>query len=472
MLGVFAAIASLAATRFNVLFIAVDDLRPDLGCYENRLIQSPHIDGLAKRGMVFTRAYCQQAVCSPSRTSLLTGRRPDTTKVYDLVKHFRTVLPDVVTLPQWFKQHGYHSQGIGKLYHGRLDDPASWSVPHWRPARGMYGPEGMKVLRARIEKESGRKRRDKIRGLPWEAPDVADNALNDGALADRAIALLRELKDKPFFLGVGFLKPHLPFVAPKKYWDLYAEQGLPLAPNPFAPTNCPSYALTTWGELRAYTDIPRVGPLTEAQARKMVHGYYACVSYMDAQLGRVLDELGRLKLRDQTIVILWGDHGWQLGEHGLWCKHTNFEEATRAPLIISAPGQKNAGKKSDALVEFVDIYPTLAELCGLPKLEGVEGLSFKPLLEDPECRWKTAAFSQYPRPIPGQGRGMGHSMRTERYRLTEWTVPGKDFREYELYDYETDPQGNENLANKREFAGEVKELAERLHAGWPAAVPR
>jgi len=471
ILSVFAATACMAAGKFNVLFIAVDDLRPELGCYGNQLIRSPNIDRLAKCGMTFRRAYCQQAVCSPSRTSLLTGRRPDTTKVYDLVKHFRTVLPDIVTLPQFFKLNGYHSQGIGKIYHGTLDDPASWSVPLWRPNVPGYGPDGMKVLRARVKKLSGRKNPDKVRGLPWEAPEVAGNALIDGALADRAIELLRELRDKPFFLGVGFLKPHLPFVAPKKYWDLYGEQKLPQAPNPFAPTNCPDYALTKWGELRAYTDIPRVGPLTEAQTRKMVHGYYACVSYMDAQLGRVLDELDQLKLRNRTIIILWGDHGWQLGEHGLWCKHTNFEEATRAPLIIAVPGQKNVGKKSDALVEFVDIYPTLVELCGLPKPEGLEGYSFKPLLDDPQRRWKTAAFSQFPRQIPGEGHGMGHSMRTERFRLTEWKVAGKDFCGYELYDYQTDPQGNDNLANKLAFAETVKELASQLHAGWPAALP-
>lgn len=462
----------VAAGKLNVLFIAVDDLRPELGCYGNRLIKSPNIDQLAARGLVFTRAYCQQAVCSPSRTSLLTGRRPDTTKVYDLVKHFRKELPDVVTLPQFFKLNGYHSQGIGKIYHGTLDDPASWSVPHWRPSQPIYGPENGKTLPKRRKARASGKKDEEFRGPAWQSPDVADNALTDGALADRAVELLRELKDKPFFLGVGFIKPHLPFVAPKKYWDLYAEKEIPLAVNPFAPTNCPKYALTDWGELRSYANIPRSGPLDEAQTRDMIHGYYACVSYMDAQLGRVLAELDRLKLRDRTIVILWGDHGWQLGEHGMWCKHTNFEEATRAPLIISVPGQKNTGRKSDALVEFVDIYPTLAELCGLPKPEGVEGFSFKPLLDDPRRPWKSAAFSQYPRAIPEQGRGMGHSMRTDRYRLTEWAVAGKEYRGYELYDYQTDPQGNDNVAQKPEYADRLKELTAQLHAGWQAALPR
>lgn len=461
-----------AAEKLNVLFIAVDDLRPELGCYGTPIIKSPNVDRLAARGLLFHRAYCQQAVCSPSRTSLLTGRRPDTTKVYDLVKHFRTELPDVVTLPQLFKHNGYHSQGLSKIYHGTLDDAASWSVPHWAPGGPNYGPEGQKLQQSGAAKAKKKgKATNRMKGPPWEAPDVPDNALADGKTADKAIEVLRELKDKPFFLAVGFLKPHLPFVSPKKYWDLYAEKELRLAPNPLAPKDCPKYALSDWGELRAYIGMPAEGPLSEEQARKMVHGYYAAVSYTDAQVGQLLDELDRLKLRDKTIVILWGDHGWQLGEHGQWCKHTNFEEATHAPLIISRPGQKSAGKKTDALVEFVDIYPTLVELCGLPPPEGLEGTSFKPLLDDPSRAWKKAASSQYPRNIPGQGRGMGHTLRTDRYRFTEWTVPGKEFRAYELYDYQTDPQGNENVANKPEFAGKVQELAVLLHGGWRAALP-
>ena len=461
-----------AAPNLNVLFIAVDDLRPELGCYGTPVIQSPNIDRLAARGLLFNRAYCQQAVCSPSRTSLLTGRRPDTTKVYDLVKHFRAELPDVVTLPQFFKQNGYHSQGLSKIYHGGLDDAASWSVPHWTPGGPNYGPDGQKLQRERVAKTKQRgEAADRIKGPPWEAPDVPDNALADGKTADKAIAVLRELKEKPFFLAVGFLKPHLPFVAPKKYWDRYSEKELKLAPNPFAPKDCPKYALSDWGELRAYIGMPAQGPLSEEQARKMIHGYYAAVSYTDAQVGRLLDELDQLNLRDKTIVILWGDHGWQLGEHGQWCKHTNFEEATRAPLIISVPGQKKPGSKTDALVEFVDIYPSLVELCGLALPDGLEGTSFKPLLDDPSRRWKKAALSQYPRNIPGQGRGMGYTLRTDRYRLTEWAVTGGDFRAYELYDYQTDPQGNENLAHQPEFADKVKELAELLRGGWRAALP-
>jgi iduronate 2-sulfatase len=469
-------LAAAEKPKLNVLFIAVDDLRPELGCYGNKTIKSPNIDRLASKGMVFNHAYCQQAVCSPSRTSLLTGRRPDTTKVYDLEKHFRTELPDVVTLPQLFKLNGYFSAGFSKIYHGSLDDAPSWSVPHWKPDAPPYGPNAQKLLQARIterkaEGKSARWRKDKVKGPAWESSEVADNELPDGKTAEQAIKVLRQKKDQAFFLAVGFLKPHLPFVSPKRYWDLYDENDLNLAPNPFIPTNCPPYAPSDWGELRSYIGMPKEGPLTDEQARKLKHGYYAAVSYTDAQVGKLLDELDRLKLRDKTIVILWGDHGWQLGEHGNWCKHTNFEEATRAPLIISVPGQNNTGKRSNALVEFVDIYPTLAEICKLPKQDGLEGISFKPLLENPNTPWKKAAFSQYPRNIPSQGKGMGHSMRTERYRLTEWTIPEKDFREVELYDYEKDPLGNENVAAKTEYAGTVKELSKRLHGGWKAALP-
>lgn len=454
--------------KYNVLFVAVDDLRPELGCYGNTLVKSPNLDRLAKTGFVFDRAYCQQAVCSPSRTSLLTGCRPDTTKVYELVTHFRDTIPDVVTLPQLFKQHGYHTQGISKIYHGPLDDAKSWSVPHDRAQGPQYGPEGRALLK---KLQAGVKGKDAPRGPAWEAPDVADNALADGAVADRAVELLGKLKDKPFFLAVGFLKPHLPFVAPKKYWDLYKPGDFQLAKNPYAPKGSPGYALSNWGELRRYHQMPKkTEPLTAAQARSMLHGYYACVSYLDAQVGRLLDELDRLKLADNTIVILWGDHGWFLGEHGMWCKHANYELATRAPLLLRVPGTK-PGQRTKALVEFVDVYPGLAELCGLPIPATVEGTSFKPLLDDPNRPWKTAAFSQYPRTIPGQGAAMGYAMRTDRYRLVEWRGKAKDFREYELYDHEKDPEENVNLAAQPDSAKLVQSLAKQLQAGWQAARP-
>jgi iduronate 2-sulfatase len=476
-LGVFAGRPGAAqGPRLNVLFISVDDLRPQLGCYGDRIARSPNIDRLAARGLVFNRAYCQQAVCSPSRSSLMTGRRPDTTRVYDLETHFRTALPDVVTLAQHFKNNGYHTQSFGKIYHPGFNDPPSWSAPSSGPKAPRYGPEA-RALIARLTEEARnagldlKLRRNQPRGPAWEAPEVADAALVDGSLADQAVRALNEVKDRPFFLAVGFHNPHLPFVAPKKYWDLYSQEQIRPAGNPHPPEDAPAYALTSFGELRSYHGIPKKGPLSEEQARKMVHGYYAAVSYMDAQVGRLLDEVDRLSLRDRTVVILWGDHGWQLGEHGLWCKHTNYETSARAALLISTPGQKSAGRKTDALTEFVDVYPSLADLCGLPAPEGVEGISFKPLLDDPARPWKRAAFHQYPRQIPGAGPGMGYAIRTDRYHLVEWSVPGKEFREYELYDHRTDPGENVNLAKRPEHAALVKELAGQLHAGWRAAVP-
>ncbi len=478
------------AGPYNVLFIAIDDLRPEAGCYGNAVIHTPAIDALAARGTTFNRAYCQQAVCSPSRISLLTGRRPDTTKVYDLQTHFRAHLPDVVTLPQYFKQHGYHAQGLSKIYHGGLDDPASWSVRHWAPGGPGYGkPETLAALAKetqRLRAEHGEPatqvlQRDpatglvlrvsppryRARGPAWEDPEVADNALPDGKTADRAVELLRELKDQRFFLAVGFLKPHLPFVAPKKYFDLYQRSQLKLAANPFPPKDVPDLALTNWGELRNYDGIPKQGPLPDEMALDLIHGYYAATSYVDAQIGRILAELDRLGLREKTVIVLWGDHGWQLGEHGLWCKHTNFEVACRSPLIFSAPGQKRPGAKTDALAEFVDIYPTLCELCALPVPEGLEGTSLVPVMQEPDRPWKKAAFSQYPR-----SRVMGYSMRTDRYRYTEWLPrAGGPPVARELYDHQTDPAENVNLAERPEHAGLVAELSRQLRAGWKAARP-
>lgn len=489
ILGSWPEAAAAADGKFNVLFIAVDDLRPQLGCHGVPVIQTPHIDALAEGGTLFRRAYCQQAVCSPSRTSLLLGRRPDTTKVYDLQTHFRLHLPDVITLPQYFKRHGYHSQSFSKIYHGGLDDPNSWSVFSWRPGGPSYGDaETLAALeeereRMRAEGKSLRKevlKKDpktgiplklgrtkyRVRGPAWEAPDVADNVLPDGKTADKAIKILRQAKDKRFFLAVGFLKPHLPFVAPKKYYDLYPPGNLSLADNPFPPKDVPQIALMNWGELRAYKGMPKSGPLSDDKALELIRGYFAATTYVDAQIGRILDELDRLGLRDNTVIVLWGDHGWQLGEHGLWCKHTNFEVATHSPLVFSAPGQKNAGAKTDALAEFVDIYPTLCDLCGLPIPEGLEGISLVPVMDNPNRPWKKAAFSQYPR-----GKVMGYSMRTDRYRYTEWVEPGKEPVGIELYDHQNDPDENINIANQPENKELVLKLSKMLHAGWRAALP-
>lgn len=480
-----------ATSRPNVLFIVVDDLRTELGCYGKGYIKSPNIDALAKTGMVFDRAYCQQAVCSPSRSSVMTGTRPDTTQVYDLETHFRKALPDVVTLGQHFKNHGYFVQGMGKIYHGSLDDAQTWSVP-WRSQNApLYALPENRALNERtsegdpkparetkaIQAVGGRKKapttQPNMRGPAFEAAEVPDNTYHDGKLADVAVSTLREIskKPEPFFLAVGFIRPHLPFVSPKKYWDLYDPAKIALAPNPFRPKDAPEYAIMPGGELRTYYGIPQ-GHLSDDLARQLKHGYYASVSYTDAQIGKVLDELDRLGLRSNTLVVLWGDHGWKLGEHDAWCKHSTMENDANAPLILSVPGMKGAGSHTDALVEFVDIYPTLAEVAQLPLPDHLEGTSLQPLLEDPKRSWKPAAFSQYPRSSKGV-KLMGYSMRTDRYRFTRW-VRENDHSQVdatELYDHQLDSQENTNIANIPANQELVEKLTQQWLAGWKNAKP-
>jgi iduronate 2-sulfatase len=493
--------ADTAPQKPNILFIAVDDLRPELGCYGRDYIQSPNIDRIAKAGMVFNRAYCQQAVCAPTRASLMTGTRPDTTRVWDLVTHFRTALPDVVTLGQHFKQNGYFVQGMGKIYHGGYDDPPTWSVPWQTPKATAYAlPENLALNQRQFEVEpddatSARKGKGKadrassprgvdvttagrrnMRGPAFEGADVPDNTFQDGKVAELAVATLRDLskRPEPFFLAVGFIKPHLPFVSPKKYWDLYDPAKIQLAPNKFRPKDAPDYAILPSDELRNYHGIPE-GSIPDDLARQLKHGYYAAVSYTDAQVGRVLDELDRLGLRQNTIVVLWGDHGWKLGEHDAWCKHTNTENDTNAPLLLSVPGMKNAGAHTDALVEFVDIYPTLCALAGLPLPGHLEGVSLQPLLDNPTRPWKSAAFSQYPRSAGKSGAGalMGYSMRTDRHRFTVW-VGRSDHTKIdaiELYDHQTDPQENTNIAKDPAHAALVEQLMAQWRRGWQGALP-
>lgn len=485
--------------KMNVLFIAVDDLRPELGCYGKSYIKSPNIDGIAKKGMVFDHAYCQQSLCSPSRTSLMTGTRPDTCKVWDLDTSFRRALPDVVTLGQQFKAHGYFVQGMGKIYHGGRDDQKTWSVPSQIPVAPTYGlpenqtasnkknddgknNEGTDPLSYSLPATEGAKKgetgnKKKVeeansRGPVYEGADVPDNTFIDGKVADLAVRTLGELsqKSQPFFLAVGFIRPHLPWVAPKKYWDLYDPATLDLAPNPQLPKLAPRYALNpNDSEIRKYKGIPASGPVPPELARKFKQAYFASVSYTDAQIGRVLAELDRLHLRENTIIILWGDHGWQLGEHACWGKHTNVENDVNAPLIISVPKMAHPGTHCPALVEFVDIYPSLCELTGLPLPPHLEGSSFKPLLEDGSRPWKSAAFSQYPR----KDNLMGYTMRTKRYRFTIWV----DKRNHdkvdaiELYDHKTDPQENSNIAGLPDQAQVVSRLMEQWKKGWQGAKP-
>jgi arylsulfatase A-like enzyme len=477
------------ADRPNILFIAVDDLRPEFGAYGASYVKSPNLDRIAKAGITFNRAYCQQAVCSPTRSSLMTGTRPDTTKVWDLETHFRAALPNVVTLGQHFKNHGYFVQGMGKIYHGSLDDAPSWSVP-WQSSRGQaYGlPENLALNNRQSAapaaaggsgKKSGKKKQEPTprnsRGPAFEGADVPDDTFTDGQNAKLAVATLGVMakKQQPFFLALGFSKPHLPFVAPKKYWDLYDPAKIQLAPNKFRPKDAPDYAIQPGGELRNYHGIPE-GSIPDDLARQLKHGYYAAISYMDAQLGLVLDELDRLDLAKNTIVVLWGDHGWKLGEHDAWCKHSNAENDTNGALLLSVPGMKHAGAKATGLVEFVDIYPTLAELAGLPLPAHLEGLSFKPVLDHPTRAWKPAAFSQYPRPGNSATGGiplMGYSMRTERYRFTVWLHrddPGK-VADIELYDHQTDPQENLNVAKSPAHRELVEQLMAQWRGGWQGA---
>ena len=472
--------AAIRKRQYNVLFIAVDDLRPELGCYGLDHMRTPNIDALGDAGTVFTRAYCQQAVCSPSRTSLMTGCRPDTTRVWDLHTHFRDTVPDVLTLGQHFIANGYHAEAVGKIYHGTLDDPKTWSVP-WKRGIGpgpdtpevphvssYFSEEGIADAKASRQKwiDGGRKGKRPY-GMAWDDGDAPDVCHGETRMADYVATRFERLEAdaKPFFMAIGFRKPHLPFTAPKKYWDLYDPAKIDLADNPFAPKGAPPEALHNSGELRAYSNIPRKGRIDDETALKLIHGYRACCSFTDANVGRVIAGLERNGLAQNTIVILWGDHGWHLGDHGLWCKHTNFETATHAPLIIRVPGQEPA--KCDALVEFADIYPSLSDLCGLELPAHLEGASFAPLIDDPNHPWKAAALSQYPR-----GKLMGYTLRADRYRYTEWrNKQSGEVAAIELYDHHADPAENENVAARPENVATLRELAQLLASGWQGCLP-
>ena len=444
--------------RYNVLFVVVDDLRPELGCYGKRMIHSPNIDKFAKSGLLFNRAYCQQAVCSPSRTSVLTGLRPDSTRIYDLETHFRTTVPWVVTLPQYFRQNGYYTVGLGKVFHQNfgfnavgLEDIPSWNLPVWNPdgksGRGYVKDENVETAK-----------QNNGRGPATELADVPDNYYQDGMIADSAVQLLKKIKDQPFFLAIGFHKPHLPFTAPKKYWDLYNRDQI-VIPDTSLPQNAPRIALINYGELRAYEGIPKNGPVSKEQAAELIHGYYACVSYMDAQFGRVMDELKSLGLDKNTLIVLWGDHGWKLGEYNNWCKHDNFEVDTRVPLIVSTPGMRSKGKATYSLVELIDLYPTICEEAGLSLPAHLQGRSFSRVLQSPEKKFKETALSQYPRRDI-----MGYSLRTPRFRFTSWQRNSDPTQEVavELYDHYKDPGEKKNVASAKEYAGTIISLRTKL----------
>ncbi len=451
------------AKRPNVLFIAVDDLRPELGCYGAAHIHSPNIDAFAASALRFDRAYCQQAVCNPSRSSLMTGMMPETIGVTGNHVHFRTKHPTIVTIPQHFRNHGYHAAAIGKIYHGvfprgssitkwdTMGDPESWSEPATRFGPRYYytepGIDAAKKVYERIYKPVNQSPDDWTKKLVFgpatESPDVSDNTLFDGKVADAAIARLTTLKDKdePFFLAVGFIKPHSPYIAPKKYFDLYDSVDLPTHPD--FPSKAPKYAGHGSGELRRYTDQPKRGALPDENQRRVRHAYYACISFIDEQIGRVLSHLDALQLRDNTIVVLFGDHGYHLGEKGLWGKTTNFELDTRVPLLLRYPGMQSGGQSTSSLAELIDLYPTLSELAHLPIAAQLEGSSLTPVLKDPRQSIKAFARSQYPR----RGGLMGYSRRTLTHRLTQWVhQQSGEVRSTELYDYSDSPNETENVA--------------------------
>lgn len=469
LIGLFAACCARAAeSRLNVLFLVVDDLRTNLGCYGDPVALTPNIDALAARGVRFTRAYCQQAVCNPSRASVMTGRRPDSLRVWDLQTHFRSTVPEVVTLPQHFKNHGYHTEAIGKIYHDppKFRDAPSWSAPaqldDTEAVRGKYASaENLGVYQP-----AGQKGREKAAAT--DAADVPAASYIDGRVADVAIERVRALagKPQPFFLAIGFRRPHLPFSAPQRFWDLYNPEKLKTVPQPEPPRGAPAIALHDSAELRGYTDMPKLGPLTPEQITTLRHGYYAATSFTDDQIGRVLAALRESGAERNTLVVLWSDHGFHLGEHGLWAKTTNYEVDTRVPLIIARPGEPRAGASASALTELLDLFPTLADLCGLPAPAGVEGRALRPWLEHPSAPSRPAAFSQFPRPwtYGPQPEVMGYAVRTATHRYIEWRRFGtREIVARELYALAPGQWlETENLADSPAESGRIRELAALL----------
>ncbi|NND97620.1 MAG: sulfatase-like hydrolase/transferase, partial [Pirellulaceae bacterium] len=443
----------------NILFIAVDDLRPSLGCYGDELAVSPNIDSLAASGMTFNRAYCQVAVCNPSRASLMTGLRPDTLGVWTLPIHFRESKPDAVTIPQWFIRSGYAAVSHGKIFHNPTPDPQSWSEPiRDLPALPFPYPDGTRerVRQAMEELPQRDWRKNNLRNPSTAAPDLPDNKLMDGARTDMCIEDLKRLGSsaQPFMLAMGYIRPHLAFVAPKKYWDIYDPEKLPVLTDQQTPIGAPPYSLHNNSELSHYVDLIKMPTpwsdetLPPEKMRQLIHGYYACVSYVDAQIGRLLKTLDDEGLRDNTIVVLWSDHGWKPGEYRGWGKLTNYEIDTRVPLIISAPGMKTGGQKSDSLVELLDLYPTLCELTGVDVPSFVEGRSLVPVLRDPEAQVHQSAVSQYYRKHEGR-EYMGYSLRTDQYRYVEWRDFGTgEMVDQELYDHNESDLETVNQVNR------------------------
>ena len=485
LLALFASATLAQAERPNVLLILVDDLKPTIGAYGDSIAQTPNIDRLAARGMRFDAAYCNQAVCAPSRFTLMLGSHSTSSGLYGLGSQLRQIIPDAVTMPQYFAKHGYRTESLGKIFHighGNFGDPDSFAIEHFHDKVIEYvepaSTDGGKLTReeAYFTNQKLGQIRSLPRGAAYESPAVGDEAYADGRVAEETIRRLRAAKRRrrqdgtPFFIAAGFVRPHLPFSAPKKYWDLYDPAQLPLPVHEDLPAGSPPVAGKRGGEITNFKPVPE-----DAQAafstelkRTLIHGYYASTSFVDAQIGKVLDAYDELELGDNTIVVLWGDHGWHLGDLGIWTKHTNYEQANRIPILLVAPGVTQPNQSTGQLTESVDLYPTLAELAGLPKPSGpqpIDGVSLVPVLKNPQARVRDHAFHAYPK------RVIGRAIRTERYRMVEWKQSGADAStaQYELYDYQSDPVETINLADSHP---QVLAQHKAILAKYPEAVPR
>jgi iduronate 2-sulfatase len=461
---VFAGVPAPSPKPPNVLFIGVDDLRPQLNSYGCAQMKTPNFDRLAKMSVQFNHAYVQQAVCAASRASLLTGCRPDTTGIDGKIskewgEQFLSTHPDLQT---FFFNNGYYTRTLGKVHH------AAQKLPSFHLTEDHYIPDARFYALPENQQEGTRK--DWTRPAPaWEIADLPDEAYMDGQIARVAIETIRRATNEelPFFIAPGFLKPHLPFSCPKKYWDLYDPDDIEFAAVDSVGPDAPSYAVRHM-EIGFYKEIDDPENIPRDVARKLIHGYYACVSFIDAQLGKLLDELKAQNLLDNTVIVLWTDHGWHLGDHGTWCKHSNFECATHSPIMACVPGMKTAGRQCDALIEHVDLYPTLLDFCGFDIPAYMEGISFAPLLENPQRPWKSAAFSQYPRGEDVEG----YSVRTADFRYTQWqsTATGEVLGQ-ELYDHREDPLEARNVVHLESNRETVDRLAGVLKDGWKKALP-
>lgn len=470
--------ATPSAKRPNVLFIAVDDLRPSIGCYGDEHAITPNIDKLAGRGVQFNQAYCQVAVCNPSRASLMAGLRPDKLGVWTLPIHFREAKPDAVTMPQWFRKSGYTAVSHGKIYHNPTPDPQSWSEPirSLPPLPPAY-PDGTRdiVKEAMTALPAKDWRKNNLRNPSTAAPDLPDNQLLDGARTDMAIEDLRRLAEQPepFFLAMGYIRPHLAWVAPKKYWDMHDPAKLPVLTDQRVTPNTPQYALSNNSELSHYVDLidfPKPWDeqtIAPEKARHLMHAYYACVSYIDAQIGRLLTALDESGQADNTIIVLWSDHGWKLGEYKGWGKMSNYEIDTRVPLLIAGPGVTAAGQQSNQLVELLDLYPTLCDMAGIEVPDFIDGSSLVPNLNDVNAEVHQAAISQYYRKLNGS-EYMGYTIRTQDHRLVEW----RDFLTGEVTDQELYRHDSEHSETENVIDSTPEDVVQKLTAQLLTTHPR